>query len=361
MALDRGNLQVQDKYEPIDEVELELKDGQPGRLFDLALELQASIPLHIENVSKAQRGYAYYRPAPPPVSKAKPVILGNRLRADEAFRHIGWECLGQLQGNHDMVLLGDDPEGIHQMRVALRRLRSAMGVFRAIINRQQCAGLVDELRWITGVLGTARDLDVFLTETLPPVIQQLDGHPGLLLLRDRALTAQHNAYIEVRAAIESQRYQRLLLTLGAWLEGGSIGNHHPGVLEIAEGMLRKRYKQLRRHGRLLGEMSKEERHLARIAGKKLRYTAEFFECLYAEDRTQPFLHRLASLQDVLGTLNDIAVTSGLIRRLAGNRPNKALDEALHIFSGWNGCYAMQKLAHMDNTWQAFAAQKPFWH
>ena len=133
------------------------------------------------------------------------------------------------------------------------------------------------------------------------------------------------------------------------------------MLEIAEGMLRKRYKQLRRHGRLLGEMSKEERHKARIAGKKLRYTAEFFECLYAEDRTQPFLERLTSLQDVLGTLNDIAVTTGLIRRLAGSRPIKALDEALHIFSGWNGCHAMHKLAHMDDAWQAFALEKPFWH
>jgi len=361
MALDLGQLQVQGKTEPISEVELELKHGDAGRLFDLALELQAGIPLHIENVSKAQRGYMHYRPAPPPVVKAKVAPLDKTMRAGEAFRRIGWECLAQLQGNQDMVLHGSDPEGVHQMRVALRRLRSAMGVFRAVIDRQQCVGLAEELRWIAAELGNARDLDVFLGETLPPIFVQLAHHPGLLALRDKAITAQAKAYAAARAAIQSQRYQRLLLTLGAWLESGQASHGNANVMEVAEAMLRKRNKQLRRHGRLLREVNTEERHLARIAGKKLRYAAEFFTCLYPQDRTRPFLNGLAGLQDVLGTLNDIAVTAVLVRKLAGRRPTRELDEALHIFSGWNGCHAMHKLAHMDESWQAFAAQRPFWH
>jgi triphosphatase len=361
MALDMGRLEACGKSEPINEVELELKHGHAARLFELALELQAQVPLHIENVSKAQRGYGYYRPAPLQVVKAKMPTLESSMRAHEAFRHIGWECLTQLQGNQDMVLHGSDPEGVHQMRVALRRLRSAMGLFRAVIDPQQRAAIIEELRWITGMMGATRDLDVFITETLPRIIEQLDNHPGLLALRDKAIAAQAEACAEAHAAIQSQRYQRLLLTLGALLENEPASAPLRNVTEIAEAMLRKRNKQLRRHGRLLQEANDEERHLARIAGKKLRYATEFFACLYPHDKSQPFLQHLEDLQNVLGTLNDIAVTSNLILRLAGPRPTKGLDEALHIFSGWNGCHAMHKLAHMDEVWRAFAVQKPFWH
>lgn len=361
MALDMGKLEAHGKSEPINEVELELKHGHPARLFELALELQSQVPLHIENVSKAQRGYGYYRPTPPLVIKAKMPVLKSNMRADEAFRHIGWECLTQLQGNQNMMLHGSDPEGVHQMRVALRRLRSAIGLFRTVIDVPVQAGVIEELRWITGMMGATRDLDVFLGETLPVMITQLDSHPGLLALRDKAVAEQEEACAKARAAIQSQRYQRLLLTLGVLLESEPAGAAPCSVVEIAETMLRKRNKQLRRHGRLLQEASAEERHLARIASKKLRYAAEFFACLYPHDKSQPFLQHLENLQNVLGTLNDIASTRSLLLRLAGSQPTKALDEALHIFSGWNGCHAMHNLTHMDNVWRTFASQKEFWH
>jgi inorganic triphosphatase YgiF len=365
LALDLGDLVIGSKKEPISEIELELKGGHAGRLFDLALELQQTIPLELENVSKAQRGYDHYQPTAPAIVKARLPTLARDATAHSVFRQIAWECLGQLQGNQDMVLHGEDVEGVHQMRVALRRLRSAFAVFREMLGRENSSALLEELAWLTDSLGTARDLDVFVTQTLPPIIAQIAGHPGLLKLRAKALAAQKEAYVIARSALGSQRYHRLLLTLAAWLENERWRADNPDadsrhVLDIAQATLTKRYKQLRRHGQRLMHMHPEERHDTRIAAKKLRYAAEFFASLYPSPGTRRLIQALAQLQDRLGVLNDISVTENLILHLIGHRPDRTLDEALHIFTGWNGCNAMHSLDRMDESWQAFAAQKPFW-
>ena len=125
-------------------------------------------------------------------------------------------------------------------------------------------------------------------------------------------------------------------------------------------MLGKRNKELRLHGQRLVHMHPEERHETRIAAKKLRYAAEFFSGLYPAAKARAFNQSLAQLQDVLGVLNDIAVTENLIHRLIGRRPVRALDEAFHIFNGWNGCNAIHGLAHMESAWNRFAGTAPFW-
>lgn len=365
LALDLGQLVAGDKREPIAEIELELKGGNAGRLFDLALELQQDIPLTIENVSKAQRGYARYRPQPPGIFKAKLPTLNREMSAAQAFKQIVWECLHHLQSNHDMVLHGDDIEGVHQMRVALRRLRSAFSLFRDMLGQDTTEELLEELRWITAILGQARDLDVFLTETLPPVLEQFPRHAGLEHLHDKARIAQTRVYRELRLALVSQRYQHLLLALAAWLENERWRTQEQntpelGLLDIAHAILAKRHKKLRKHGKRLALMQPEERHQTRIAAKKLRYAAEFFASLYS-GRSHAFIHRLSQVQDRLGVLNDIAVTEHLVRRLAGKRPSRQINEALHIIAGWNACNAAHSVAYLDRTWKAFATQKAFWH
>lgn len=362
LALDLGQLIAGEHREPISEIELELKQGQPARLFELALALQADIPLWIENISKAQRGYARYRPQPPRIVKAGSVHLDARMTAAEAFRATAWECLAHLQGNQDMVLHGADSEGVHQMRVALRRLRSAFGVFRAALPDAQVVPLLQEIAWITAILGRARDLDVFLAETLPPLLAALPEHAGLLELQARAQQAQQQSYVEVRAALTAQRYQHMLLALGAWLENPDWRDAAAALSlpEIAAGMLGKRHRQLHRHGKRLGTMEPEERHAARIAGKKLRYAAEFLAGLYPAGKVHPYVRRLAGLQDILGTLNDIAVTDLLLRQLAGTWPPRMLDEALALCLGWNACRTAQRLPQVERAWRRYARVKPFW-
>jgi inorganic triphosphatase YgiF len=365
LALDLGKLTADKNCEPISEIELELKSGNVGRLFDFALELQKTIPLTLENISKAQRGYAYYRAQPASIFKGYLPKLAKHTDAHTAFKQITWECISHLQSNQEMVLHGSDIEGVHQMRVALRRLRSAFAVFRKVLGREGSTALLVELGWLNGTLGRARDLDVFITQTLPAVIAQFNHHAGLLKLRDKALSAQVEAYNEVRAALSSQRYQCMLLTLAAWLENerwreGARNTKNYQVLDIATTALNKHHKQLLLNGERLAHTHPEERHATRIAAKKLRYAAEFFVSLYSSTKSNAFIRSLSKLQDTMGVLNDITTTEKLLQQLVGPHPGGALDEALHIFTGWNACNAVYSLAHMDETWQKFTAKKPFW-
>jgi inorganic triphosphatase YgiF len=365
LALDLGQLVVDNKSEPISEIELELKAGDAGRLFDFALELQKVIPLMIENSSKAQRGYASLRTEPPVIFKAQMPKLAGNADADSAFKKIAWECINHLQRNQDMVLRGVDVEGVHQMRIALRRLRSAFTLFRKVLGRENSAALLVEFGWLTDTLGKARDLDVLITQTLPAVIAHFNHHKGLQMLRNKAIIAQHEAYSEARAALSSQRYHRLLLTLAAWLKNERWHENTKcvkkyQVIDIASASLSKRYKQLLQRGEHLDHITPEGRHAARIAAKKLRYAAEFFASLYYSKKTRAFIRNLSQLQDRLGVLNDITITENLLFKIVGLKPSRALDEARHIVSGWNASNAISNLNHMSDDWQTFTNKKPFW-
>ena len=357
MALDLGDLIVDEKREPICEVELELKSGAPIRLFEFALTLLQDIPLWIENVSKAQRGYAHYRPQEPSVRRAKDVRLKPGMPPTDACRAILWECLAHLQGNHDAVLLAQDSEGIHQMRVALRRMRSAMAMFAAFMPPADV--LKEEIRWLAGILGTARDLDVFLGETLPP-LQEALAHPGLDQLAKRASKQANQARAEVRTALESQRYQRLLLQLGVWMESPAPAMSGQSMESFARDLLSRRYRRLRQHGKHCAERSAEERHALRISAKKLRYAAEFLVTLYKTEPTRPFLRRLTRLLGLLGELNDLAVTAHLLEKLQGKRASPLLHDAQLLVAGWCAAQSQHRLAQLERRWRRFAKTAPFW-
>ena len=362
LALDLGDLVVGEKREPISEIELELKQGNIGRLYELALILQQNIPLELENVSKAQRGYDYYRYQSPVIVKTNPVQLHRDLSAHVALKQIVWECIRHLQGNYEMVLHGDNIEGVHQMRIALRRLRSALNVFRQIASKQSCAYIVEDIRWIAGELGHARDLDVFISQTLPPVLLQLHDQSSLILLKEMAEHAKHEVYVKVREALFSQRYHRLLLTLGDWLENERWRDTKAAeysVFDISHTMLSKHHKQLKQHGRRLMHAHPEERHATRIAAKKLRYSAEFFMGLYPKVKTRDFLKALGKLLNNLGMLNDITATEHIIHHLIGEHPEPVLNEALYLLTGWNACNAMRYKQDLEGIWNRFMYQKLF--
>lgn len=358
MALDLGNLIVDEAREPISEVELELKAGQAFRLFEFALSLLDKVPLWIENISKAQRGYAHYRPQLLQLRHAHAVRLRPSMTILDACRSIVRECIGHLQGNHDIVAHDSNAEGVHQMRVALRRMRSAMTIFGDIM--PPADHLRPELKWLATTLGQARDLDVFLAETLPPVLQQLQ-HPGLEKLHKKALKAQQAAYTEVRAALDSQRYQRLLLELGVWLEKTEPDSNATPLIDFTRDILQKRHRQLRKHGKRWHGMNAEERHATRIAAKKLRYAAEFFAGLYPDEKSKRYLLRLADLQGVLGDLNDIAVTDRVIVHLMGTRADRESREAHLLFAGWNGLRMKHEKKELKDRWNRFANTGPFWN
>ena len=353
LALDQGEVQAGDSRLPISEIELELKAGEAASLFEVALAIQEQVPLRVEDLSKAQRGYLLASGATPPPRTAQPVALAPQMPVAQALRRITGECLAQLQGN--VAGLGQNPEYLHQARVAVRRLRSALGVFGAQLPEAP-ADVVEELRWLMGCLGPARDWDVFVTQTLPPILEELSGNPALARLQADAARLREAHRLAALEAVASQRYTRLVLTLGLWLARQAEPQGEPVALaDFAAQTLTRQHKRLCRRGKHHATLSPAERHALRIAAKKLRYAAEFFAGLYLRKRARPYLAALAALQDVLGALNDAAVTQRLLAELAVSR-----GQAAGIVSGWMACASRVQLAGLDRAWRGFVRQKVLW-
>ncbi len=353
LALDQGEVHAGNRCQPISEVELELKVGEATSLFEVALAIQQQVPLWIEDISKAQRGYLLCSGETPPPRMAQPVRLVPEMLVTQAFQRIVGECLAQLQGN--VAELGHDPEYIHQARVAVRRLLSALGLFDVVLP-EAFVGVMQELRWIMGYLGPARDWDVFVTQILPQIAEQLPDNRTLARLQGDAAelrAARRQAALET---VRSQRYTKLVLTLGLQLaRQAELPAESITLNELATQTLTRQHKRVRRKGRCHATLNTAERHALRIAAKKLRYAAEFFAGLYPHKRTRPYLAALAALQDVLGTLNDAAVRQRLLSELPVPR-----GQAAGIVSGWTACSSRVCLPELHQAWRNFTRQKVFW-
>jgi len=315
LSLDDGLLIAGEHSQPMIEIELELKGGKVEHLFALALDMQSDIALTIENVSKAQRGYAYYRDFPQKPSGAKPAGLMPGDEPGEAFEKAGWECLRQLQSNLSIAMQGDDPEGVHQMRVALRRLKVALSAFGCHDDM-----LSDEIDWINDLLSRARDLDVLLYDTLPGLRLTADE---LRQAQAPIARAQKRAYSLLRNGLKQPRYQRLLLMLGH-LFATRQPTKHATITEISTPHLRRTHKKLLKQGKHLGKLSVEKKHKLRRLARRLRYSVELFSSIYPgkkpEKRTAKLLDALKHIQSNLGTLNDIAVTSQTLDNMSKRNP-----------------------------------------
>ncbi len=371
-ALDLGAIEAGGSSLPIAEIELELIDGSPKALYDLALELDALAPLHVETRSKPARGYTLASGESPAWQKAEPLELAARTTVGEAIGAVLRACLQHWCANEAAALDGLDPEGVHQMRVALRRVRSALSVFGRLIAPERRAWLSGEAKRIISGLGPARDWDVFLTELLAPVIAARPDDPCLGQLRAAAEQARAKGYEMARAEIGSPAYTRFLLQLGRWIEAHGWREDAPDrgaewfdrpIVEFADRLLAKRHRKALKRGRKFADLSPTERHRVRIALKKLRYATEFFDGLYRKKRVEPYLAALKQLQDALGHLNDVAVAERLVSDLTNwpGTERQELAKASGLVLGWLARGAVEFEAETLSDWEAFAERTPFWH
>lgn len=369
LALDRGEIRAGDRTQPICEVELELKAGASGRLFEFALQLQDTIPLRLENVSKAERGYQLAANTIVSPAKAQTPTLDSQLSTPEAFMDIAQSCIAHVQANENGVLQSDDPEFVHQMRVAVRRLRSALSVFSEIIDREHVEPIREELRWLTKELDGARNWDVFVSRTLPPIVSTFPEHAGFTWLVDQSAVFRTQTNTQARAAVASARYQRFLFAFGSWLATDVwqaqrtplvVGAAEPPLTEFAARLLLNRHQRLKRRGRHWATLTPEERHAIRIAAKKLRYTAEFFSSLYPRKRTRRYITALAQLQDLLGSMNDAATTVTLMQAIPMTDTNAQQQQAIGIVLGWVLGSSYAQLAALEAAWHDFLDCQTFW-
>jgi len=325
IALDRGEVRHGDRTEPVSEVEIESLSGDPMAVFEVAERLIGASPeaagespaaLRPSATTKAQRGYRLARKEAPQPTRAVPAELDAGMTPAEAARAISAAALTQLQANEAGVLAGKDPEYLHQFRVALRRLRSALGVFKSAAGPETQA-LRDELKWIGGLTGPARDWDVFATSTLPTLLAAHGDVRVARSLRARAASRRRAASNELREALRSNRWIRLLLALARWLATpAQPESAEPQSLpDFARRLVRKRHKRLLRDARHLSALTPAERHALRLDAKRLRYALEGLSPLFRRKRVAAHLDALSEIQDDLGRANDAAVAARLLAEL----------------------------------------------
>ncbi len=375
MALDRGTVSADGREEAVSEIELEVTRGTPGAVYALAERLAEAAPMRLGRVSKAERALALARGAPPrqPV-KADVPSLSRDTPVGAAFQAIGRACLAQMAANEPVLLESQDPEAVHQMRVSVRRLRSAMTTFADVVRGPGLDDAKAELRWLMSLLGPARDIDVFLADILDPVIARVPDDQGLARLR--ALFTERRAahYRDMLAGVGDARFTRLLLRLGTWIEAGDwladparADARAAPLVGFARATLDRRRRKVWKAGRRFDHLAPEARHDLRILIKKLRYTAEFFAVLFRGKAARPLLKDLARLQDQLGALNDVAVAGALLHgTLAEHRAGATGAEEAErawgagLVTGWHRRDAVDALDEAGRTWARLRKRRLFW-
>src|SRR5439155_1583368 len=168
--IDEGTIAAGPATERVSEVEIELQEGALEPLYRLALELHTAAPFGVAPESKAERGYRLKTGETPDAKKAPRLKLAPDTTTHDGLRTIIGAGLGHLLGNHPATILAKNAEGLHQMRVAIRRLRTALVLFDAHLEPNATEKFESELRQFGLTFGAARDWDVFVLETIPKAI-----------------------------------------------------------------------------------------------------------------------------------------------------------------------------------------------
>jgi CHAD domain-containing protein len=228
--------------------------------------------------------------------------------------------LHHIAANEPAVLAGL-PEGVHQMRVGVRRLRAMLSAFAPLLEDDEAQSFSDELRWLGNVLGRVRNLDAFAGGLVSSAIEAIENEPGVAALNAALAGRRAAACADAGEAITSPRYTALLLRLMRWSEARGTGEQNSPALaqplaDIAPQILKRSFKRARRRGAGFAKQSPAERHRLRIALKKLRYATEMLGQLYDSGKTRRLLQTVKGLQEELGKANDLHISRDRVAELA---------------------------------------------
>jgi adenylate cyclase len=336
LMLDRGWIAADGRREGISELELELVEGKVGDLFAIAEALAGHLPLMPAPLSKAERGFRLHEKTVPTPARATAISLRSDLSPHDAFRAIALSCLDQMQLNHAGTIDSDDPEYIHQMRVATRRLRAALRLFAPALPAGYADALLPQLRAMMGLLGHARDLDVLLAEICAPVIAALPDEPRLSALAGVITEQRFAARRHAIRHLETREFGALMVRLAARLYAPAPEElpATESVAEFANNRLRKLRSKVRELAGKAQLDNPASLHALRIAIKRLRYALEFFAALKLGKSRRRELAHLTEAQGTLGDLNDLANAGHLLMHCAGH--DDRLREAVTLIGGWHG-------------------------
>ncbi len=341
VMLDRGWIAAAGQRQTISEVEIELLEGDPRLLFALAQQFAARIPLFPATLSKADRGSRLFAQTAAAPVKAAAVPLAATAAPAAAFRQIALACLDHLQQNHPGAIGSADPEYIHQMRIATRRLRAAVRLFGPLLPEGFAAKLLTPLQELMAMLGRVRDLDVLLAEIAAPVMLALPNEPRLAALVGIITERSFAARQEALTFMSSPQYGSIVLQALATLhdmdmEKVGSGGTATSFLAFADNRLRRLRKKVLAFAARARVGDPTSLHTLRIEIKRLRYALEFFAPLASAKAMRRMLAHLAHLQEALGQINDLANAGELLMDCARAQADPRLREAVTLIGGWHG-------------------------
>jgi triphosphatase len=296
-----------------------------------------------------------YRPSPGSVVaravNARRVQLRPDMSAEDAFRTTVLECLAQVSGNAPAIR-ARDPEGVHQLRVGLRRLQMALKSFGAETEGLKALG--KRGRAIADAFGPARELDVFAGEILKPVARRYAGHESFAALTLALRHARGEAWDDALAEVLNPDFGAFLNDVAAAAETAPRSGK---ITKAARNALDADWEKVRTRGKKAGKHYDERVHKLRIALKKLRYASEFFAPLYPRKKTHTYIKALKTLLDHMGEANDV---HGIGETLARIGTSPELRFAAGVVAGWHAGREKALTREALDGWRGFRKLKPFW-
>jgi triphosphatase len=375
LAVDAAKITVGNHVGLFHELELEHLAGSPAGLFHLAKALLPSGGVRFSAMSKADRGLLLAEAGKvelePRPRMAKPVKLSKGQTIGEAARQMLRECAAQIVANVDATRHLAAPEGPHQLRIGLRRLRTVLLILRPVFRGAAARHIAEEAQWLGQQVGELRNLDVILNDI---IAREAKAHPDVASLQPLAETmALHagNVRQDLRQRLAGQRVQSFIFDLMQFVETrGWIDTRDAGqtsrlaapVRDLAAKVLHKRWKKVSECAKHIQDLSVEARHTLRKELKKLRYATEFLGPLYPAKKVKPFLANLRMLQDVFGDLNDAA----MVKDILIHHPFPAdKGEQVGLPIGWiaGACATRAELSweHAKQLWTQLRDTRQFWH
>jgi inorganic triphosphatase YgiF len=366
LALDEGVVRAGAAEDKLCEAELELKAGSPECLLETAAALFSAEPIRLAEASKAERGYNLAlgrRIGGIAPQKAQPAALSGDETCAEALVSFVESAAAQIEVNRRAVLETDDPEAAHQLRVGLRRLRSALRAFRPLHDTPATRDLEQHARELGQGVGELRNADVLIESIYTPVAGKRQGQPGFGALREALLSHRAAKRAETRAALRGEQWSRLRLYLALWPQTAQeSANLQAPVRAFADAALARSWKKTARRGADLARLSPEQRHEMRKALKGLRYVSEFFGSLYEARSAERFVKELKRLQDVFGYLNDVSTAKALDAICEAHCADyREAHRAAGYVLGWHDVAAERTWEGAAKAWRRLEKRRRFWN
>jgi CHAD domain-containing protein len=341
--------------------------GSPPVVAALAGELAQKLRLSVAGRSLAAEVYALAENGLAPAPLGAPELPPD-LSVSAAFAFACAHLARVIMHYAPLAAAREGTEPVHQMRVAVRRLRSAMALFRPAVAGAEIDAAKAGLRVLGRALGPARDWDVFNEGTGQAVAAAFPDDAAIAGLNAAAARRRDACYAELRRVLDGAEFRRLGITLAtlsaarpweAAHDGAAVhgSNAPPETLqEFAARALSRRLRHLASHGDDISALPNQELHVIRLRAKRLRYGAEMFAPLYPRREARRYLRRLATLQDWLGHLNDGNVAAALMSELG--RAGRGF--AAGVVCGFVAAGAGDARARVGRSWRKFRRLQPFW-